>query len=132
MINSPFSRSLLSTGCHLKQWRAISPLSWEKNDFQEAEESLRDVCQWEPNHPAANGFMNKPFPHTRDGRLAGTLKAGAVVIGTTGGHSAYFCSSKNTSHITETAHPQPPAGPNLSLLEKSKLAETGQTFIYIV
>lgn len=48
------------------------------------------------------------------------------------GRSAYFCLSKNTSHTTETAHPQPPTEPNFSLLEKSKLAEAEQTFIYIV
>lgn len=33
---------------------------------------------------AANGFVNKPSPPRRDGLLAGTLKAGAMVIGTSG------------------------------------------------
>lgn len=33
MINSPSFRSQLSTGCHLKQLRAVAPLSWGKNDF---------------------------------------------------------------------------------------------------
>lgn len=74
--------------------------------------------------------MTESFPHRRE-LLAGTLKAGALVIGTSGDILLTSVAVENTSHTLEAAHPQPPTGPNFRLLGKSKPAETGQMFVYI-
>lgn len=83
MINSPSFRSQLSTGCHLKQLRAVAPLSWERM-ISRRQRSPVGCLSVGAKPPCHEWLREQAITPRRDGLLAGTLKAGAMVIGTSG------------------------------------------------